>query len=277
MIIASRNWYALKKLIPATLHEPLLDIYYGLRATGLKGNDVQCPVCGSSFRSFIKGHICPRCGSGQRHRLLYLFLQQRTDFFTRPHRVLHFAPEHCFYKRLKEIPGIDYISGDLNSPRAMLKIDMTSIQFPDNHFDVVISSHVLEHIPDDAAAMQELVRVVKPGGWSIHQAPIDYSREKSYEDDSITTDEGRLNHFGHIDHKRIYGRDYKERLKAAGFHVTEDLFVQGFSLADQQRLGLDAKERIYFCRKLLHTGEPALSSVDQHSDELVENAERPTY
>lgn len=248
-ITKSKHWYAIKKLIPGGVYEPMLTTYYRSRSILYKGDKVHCYICDRSFREFINGHQCPYCGSGRRHRLLYLFLQEKTNFFRGKLKVLHFAPEHCFYKKFQQMSNLDYTSADLNSSRAMISVDMTNIQFPDNTFDVVISSHVLEHVPDDAKAMCELYRVVKPGTWSIHQAPIDYTRAVTYEDPDINTDAERLQHFGHIDHKRVYGRDYKERLIKAGFTVTEDAFASSFSPDKLAELGLDSWEKVYLCRK----------------------------
>lgn len=249
MITKSRHWYAIKKLIPSGTYETLLGSYYNIRTLFYAGNNVQCPVCKKSFKQFIDDHACPSCGSGRRHRLLYLYLEQQTNFFTTPLKVLHFAPEHCFYKRFPALENLSYISADLNSPRAMKKVDMTAIQYPDEYFDVVISSHVLEHVPDDQKAMRELLRVMKTGGWAIHQAPIDYSRERTFEDPAIQSNEDRLRHYGHIDHKRIYGQDYKERLQQNGFNVKEDNFVNTLSNEQIRRYGLDTFEKIYYCQK----------------------------
>lgn len=248
-ITKSKHWYAIKKMIPGGVYEPMLTTYYRSRSILYRGDKVHCPVCEKSFREFINGHSCPYCGSGRRHRLLFLFLQRKTNFLHAKLKVLHFAPEHCFYKKFAQLTNLDYKSADLNSSRAMESIDMTNIQYADNTFDVVISSHVLEHVPEDAKAMSELYRVMKPGNWSIHQAPIDYSRAITYEDASITSEADRLKHFGHMDHKRVYGRDYKERLQRAGFEVIEDGFAGTFSDDKITTFGLDKWEKVYFCKK----------------------------
>lgn len=249
MLTKSKYWYSVKRSIPSSLHQPLVNLYYQSRKFLYLGNKVHCPVCDKSFSAFVGGHACPNCGSGKRHRLMYLYLKKKTDFFSRKVRVLHFAPENCFYKRFAALPNLEYISGDLDSPRAMIKVDMTDIQFPDGHFDVVISSHVLEHIPDDRKAMRELYRVQNPGGFAIHQAPIDYTRKKTYENPAITSNEERLKHFGHIDHKRIYGTDYRNRLQEAGFQVTADDMVHTFTQEEVTRYGLDKSELLYVCKK----------------------------
>jgi SAM-dependent methyltransferase len=236
-------------MIPSGTYETLLSGYYNMRTLMYAGHEVYCPICKKQFKSFIDDHACPSCGSGRRHRLLYLYLEQKTNFFTAPLKVLHFAPEHCFYKRFPALDNLEYISGDLDSPRAMQKIDMTAIQYPDEYFDVVISSHVLEHVPDDRKAMRELLRVMKTGGWAIHQAPINYELKDTFEDPAIQSNEDRLKHYGHIDHKRVYGRDYIDRLRESGFTVVEDDFVTTLPPADIKKYGLDSWERVYFCQK----------------------------
>ncbi len=211
-----------------------------------------CPCCGGSFRSFISGGpnlrpnaCCPRCGSLERHRLLWLYLQQKTNLFRDKLRVLHFAPEKIFQDALRTLPNLDYVSADLYSPLAMVKMDITDITFPDDSFDVILCSHVLEHIPDDRKAMAELYRVLKPGGWAILQVPIDPKLDTTYEDPSIVTPEERKRHFGQDDHVRWYGRDYGDRLKQAGFNLRLDQF--GDEVPDGY--GIIRNEEIYWCAK----------------------------
>jgi SAM-dependent methyltransferase len=253
MLTKSKYWYSIKRLIPGSVYEDLLALYYKLRAVRYKGSSVECPICEKTFARFVGGHACPSCGSGKRHRLLWLFLKERTNLFREKNAMLHFAPEHCFYRKFGEMENLYYVSADLNSPRAKEKVDMTRIQYAANSFDIVISSHVLEHVPDDLKAMRELHRVLKPGGWAIHQAPIDHNRADTFEDPAITSNEDRLRHYGHIDHKRIYGRDYPTRLELAGFTVRRDRFVDSFKSEDIRRYGLDTKETIYFCTKVIVT------------------------
>ncbi len=245
----SKYWYFIKSFIPVKAYEPLLSAFYKLRSITYYGSFLHCPICNNNFRSFINGHTCPRCGSAKRHRLFYLYLKNKTNFFTKNLNVLHFAPEHCFYKKFISLKNLNYISADLNSPRAMIKVDMTKIQFPDNYFDVVISSHVLEHIPNDFKAMQELVRVMKKDGWGVHQVPIEYSRKKTFEDPDVLTNKERLSVYGHIDHKRIYGRDYKNKLEKAGFIVVPDFFASSLSENEKRKYSIDADEIIYLCKK----------------------------
>ncbi len=191
---------------------------------------------------------CPRCGSLERHRLIWLYLQQKTDLFIMPYKVLDVAPEEILQKKLRALPNLDYLSIDLESPLAMRKMDITRLDLPDASFDVIFCNHVFEHIPDDRAAMHELRRVLKPGGWAILQTPVDQSRATTDEDPNITDPGERLRRFGQTDHVRIYGRDFFERLKAAGWTVTRDRFVQALSTDEVTRWALDKNEALIIGR-----------------------------
>lgn len=248
----SKTWYLIKSLIPQPLYEPLLNTYHTMRKRQYRGSSVFCPVCDQGFRAFIPGGnvgICPACSSGSRHRAIYLFLRKRTTFFTQRVKVLHFAPEFCFYRKFKGMANLDYLTADLNSPRAMVKIDMTRMPFADNQFDVVISSHVLEHIPDDLQAMRELCRVANNRGWSIHLAPIDYNRKTTFENPSINTPKERQEAYGHHDHRRIYGEDYADRLRSAGFTVEIFKPDQYLTAREISKFGIVPNEKIYCCTK----------------------------
>ena len=247
-ITKSKHWYKIKSVIPKDIYDPLLNFYYCITTLFYYGKNVHCPICEHNFRQF-SGGSCPKCGSGPRHRALWLFLQRKTDFFERKLQVLHFAPEHCFYKKFGEQKNINYTSGDICSPRAKKKIDITNINYPDNSFDVVISSHVLEHIPDDFEAMKELSRVQKSDGWSIHLVPVDYSREKTYEDPSINTPEKRKRIYGHHDHRRIYGLDYMKRLEDNGFKPKIFKGIDYIKKDEMLKFGLNSNMEIYFCQK----------------------------
>lgn len=201
---------------------PLVAIY-------LKGKTYTDPIDGKSFRKMLpygygtqrSNALSPSTLSLERHRLLWLYLKDETDFFTTPKKVLHIAPEQCFLKRFKNQTNLEYITADLYSPIADVKADICDLPFEANSFDVVFCNHVLEHIPDDAKAMSELYRVLKTGGLGIFQIPQDLSLNETYEDFSITSEEERKKHFGQYDHVRVYGKDYFDRLRTVGFTVNE--------------------------------------------------------
>lgn len=218
------------------------------------GNKVECPVCEKSFSKFLSygskvaqrdNALCPNCLSLERHRLLWLYLNTKTDFFTTPKRVLHIAPEQCFYSRFKKLKNLEYITGDLFSPLAEYKFDLHDIPFKNNEFDIILCNHVLEHVKDDHRCMTELQRVLKPGGFAILQVPIDYHRETTYEDPTITSEEEREKHYWQKDHVRLFAKDYPNKLRAAGFLVKEEPLVKDLPENERNRYCLQQSEIIY--------------------------------
>src|SRR4249920_3892182 len=124
--------------------------------------------------------------------------------------------------------NINYVSANLDSPLAMIRMDISKIPYKANCFDVIICNHVLEHIPNDRQAMSDLYRVLKPGGWAILQVPISLSLDRTYEDPTAVTREEREKKFGQHDHVRIYAKDYKDRLENVGFTVEVYSFRKEF-------------------------------------------------
>jgi len=224
---------ALFKILLNLIAKPLLiRLSYLIRpilAFFLKGDNYTDPIDGKSFKTFLpygygkqrSNVLSPSTLSLERHRLLWLFLKSDTDFFSAEKKVLHFAPEQAFYRRFKSMKNLDYTTTDLNSPLADVKADICNLPFEDNAFDMILCNHVLEHIPDDTKAMQELYRVLKVGGMGIFQIPQDLKRESTFEDNSITDKKKRAKIFGQYDHVRIYGRDYFDKLRSVGFKVDE--------------------------------------------------------
>ncbi len=226
-------------------------------ALWLRGNKYTDPIDGKSFRRFLpygyersrENVLSPSTLSLERHRLLWLYLQNKTDFFTQPLKVLHFAPEQAFYKRFRKLKNLDYVTTDLDSPLADVRADICNLPFDENSFDVILCNHVLEHIPDDTKAMEELYRVLRPGGWGIFQIPQDLKREKTFEDDSITDPGERARIFGQYDHVRIYGRDYFDKLASVGFKVVEEDYTEEISENLIEKYRLAKGEIIPFVRK----------------------------
>jgi SAM-dependent methyltransferase len=181
--------------------------------------------------------------------LLWLYLHERTGIFSQPLQLLHLAPEYPLRQALRASPNIRYLAGGLDAAFIQVEMDLVHIPFKDNLFDVIICSHVLEHIPDDAAAMGELCRVLKPGGLAFLQSPLDSRRATTFEDPQCLTPEDRARTFGQSDHVRIYGLDYKDRLEKAGFTVNVDAFVQTLGPELIRRYGLIAEENLYICTK----------------------------
>lgn len=180
---------------------------------------------------------------------MWLYLRDKTNFFKEKLKVLHFAPELCFIKKFEQQHGHNYITSDLESPLAKVRMDIHEIFFEANFFDVIFCNHVMEHVDDDLKAMSELYRVLKPGGWAIVQSPVYPELEKTIEDHSITDPLERERVYGQDDHQRKYGRDYADRLRKAGFTVMEDDYVKKLPKEKVERFALPLDEVIYFCRK----------------------------
>lgn len=248
------------KLILNTIPRPILIrlsfIARPILALILKGSTFTDPIDGKSFKMFLpygyntqrNNVLSPSTLSLERHRLLWLYLKNETDFFQseldsdsavkQPKniklrdaetssvlKVLHFAPEQAFYKLFRNQKNINYTTTDLFSPLADIKADICNLPFDDNSYDVIFCNHVLEHIPDDTKAMQELYRVLKPAGMGIFQIPQDVSRASTFSDDSISNQKERAAIFGQYDHVRIYGRDYFDKLRSIGFTVIEENYT----------------------------------------------------
>lgn len=193
--------------------------------------------------------LSPSTLSLERHRLLWLYLKNETKFFNQPLKLLHFAPEQAFYKRFKKLENLEYTTTDLNSPLADVKADICDLPFKDDTFDVILCNHVLEHIPNDTKAIQELFRVMKPGGWGIFQIPQDINRAKTFEDDTITDKKERARVFGQYDHVRIYGRDYFDKLRSVGFRVEEVDYTNTLPKEDVKKYRLAKGEIIPLVKK----------------------------
>ena len=223
----------MKKLIKWMLNHvprPLLQRVAGwaVPAAGLfyKGRGVECPVCGSRYRRFMPyGYVqsranalCPKCLSLERHRLLWLYLTRETDLLT-------------------------------SFPRTLdLHFDVQQIPLADDSVDVILCNHLLEHVADDRRALHELYRILKPGGWGILLSPVEPDYEQTYEDDSITDPEERTRIFGQYDHRRIYGADYTDRLREAGFEAADIDYAATFSEAERRLYALP-KDHIYVVYK----------------------------
>jgi SAM-dependent methyltransferase len=213
---------------------------------------ITCPCCGTIANEFTTyglkprpNAMCPTCGALERHRLMWLFFERRTNLLRQTRRILHIAPEAPIAAKLRTLSGAVYVSGDLSS-NAGMRLDITRLPFADGAFDVVLCSHVLEHIPDDGAAMKELRRVMSADGWGVLQVPIS-PRAHTFEDFSITDRRERERVFGQCDHVRVYGRDYGDRLRAAGFAVEVVPFGNELGAAARSAYAL-LPEDIYLCR-----------------------------
>jgi SAM-dependent methyltransferase len=223
----------------------------------LRGSTYTDPIDGKSYRRFLpygyakvrENVLAPGTLSLERHRLFWLYLKNETTFFSAPLRVLHFAPEQAFVQKFKKQKNLTYTTTDLNSPIADVKADICDLPFKDNSFDFIICNHVLEHIPDDTKAMQELYRVLAPLGTAIVQVPYDAKREITYQDDTITDQSERTRIFGQYDHLRVYGMDYFKKLSSIGFDVNALDYTSSISSENIERYRLCKGELLPVCKK----------------------------
>jgi SAM-dependent methyltransferase len=223
------------------------------------GDKVYCPCCKSKFREFArfggnrrKNAWCPKCESLERHRLLWIYFENKTDLYRKPIRLLHVAPETVFYNHFVRQRNIEYYPADkFNNlyPTGTKYIDILDIDLPDESFDAVICNHVFQYIEEDRKAMRELYRVLKKGGWAIMQVPINKSLQKTYEDPSITDPLEREKAFGLKDHVRFYAMDYVDRLKEAGFITKVDDYTAEFSDEDNFKFGFWKGDAVFYCTK----------------------------
>lgn len=219
-----------------------------------RGDQRYCPICKSHVRSFRPqgpnrrpNACCPICGSFERHRLFFLFASREMGLCSMPKKkMLHVAPEACISPILAECKHLDYLTADL-MPGAMVQMDLTDIHMPDETFDVVVASHVLEHIPDDRQAMREVLRVLKPGGWAVMQVPV--TTEKTYEDLSIVDPQERERLYGHHEHVRRCGEDYYDRMSEEGFELRMMQLPEQQDQAECTRLGIASYQSIPLCIK----------------------------
>ena len=245
------------RIIPRHYLQHVSHFFLRIFSLFLRGNKFEDPINGKTYRKLLpygrlkprENAIAPDSLSLERHRLMWLFLKNKTNFFTDNLKFLHIAPEYCFIKIFKGMKNLDYLTADLISPWADVKMDVHDIPFEENTFDVVICNHVLEHVDDADKVMKEFYRVMKPGGWGIFQVPIDYNNAVTIEDRSVTDPRERERLYWQSDHLRLFGRDYGDKLTAAGFRVTQSNFINEIDPKLVERYALDKNEIVYYCQK----------------------------
>jgi SAM-dependent methyltransferase len=234
------------------------------------GSRLECPFCHWHFRRFrpagfdypvlkekqVVGasyhvdDVCPRCMSNARERLVYFYLKEETTILTEPLTVLHVAPEPNIARLLNEQPNLKYVTADLFEPNTMTRLDVMKLPFAVNTFDAIICNHVLEHVSDDRAAMSQIHRVLKPGGWALLQVPIALALGQTIEDPAATTEADRVRLFGQSDHVRLYtAPDYVDRLKETGLRVSVVNYASELGEDAMIKYALVPEEQIFLCTK----------------------------
>ncbi len=234
----------------ARIFQPLFTII-------LRGKKFYCPVCNKSYSYFFpygyknvrKNALCPGCFSLERHRYIWLFLKEKTNLFKVKTKLLHIAPEPCFYYYFKKLENIEYITVDLESPYATIKADIQNLPFEDEKFDFLICNHVLEHVENDKKAIIEMNRVLRKNGFAIITVPIDTNLDKTFEDPDITTPADRLKYYNQKDHYRVYGKDFYKIIEKYGFYVYDNNFVNELKENDKKRYAIADVDYIYLLRK----------------------------
>lgn len=248
-ITESKTWEKIKGKFPSRLYNFSMDQYKKALSLSKRGSNAKCPICKKCFKYFVKGIECPMCASLPRQRLVYLFLKRKTGLFKEKTKFLHFAPEFCLYRKFSKMKNLEYIGTDIRkSPRSKKITDMEKISYPNSYFDFVMSAHVLEHVENDIKAMKETARVTKKEGFVIHAVPVDKSLEKTQEDKSVKTEKQRLEKYGHPDHRRNYGKDFKRRAEKAGFKVKKISAPDFLSKQEMKFFVIGKEEDVYFMK-----------------------------
>ncbi|MBC3541265.1 class I SAM-dependent methyltransferase [Rufibacter sediminis] len=251
----------LKKVLPAQTRLSLRQFYWLSRSWLYVGNKVYCPLCEAAFRTFLpfgterrQQALCPRCHTVERHRLLWLYLTEQVNITQRSLEVLHMAPEPILQSRLKRLLHLRYRSADLTSPVAMDHADIQALPYPDATFDLILCSHVLAHVPNDAKALQELRRVLKPTGQLLLQARL-HPHAHTVEQPNAITPQQRLQAYGQADRFRNYGQDFGQRVAAQGFSVEKVEYALTRTPEEQTRLGLGNGELIFVATPSRHEAQ----------------------
>lgn len=231
----------------------LIDAALAIRTLPFVGTRFVCPCCGWRLRTFTRGGTslrsrpngyCPRCNAKARHRRDWLYLEEETNLFTDRLRLLHVSPKYALSRRFVRMANLDYLALDIQPrPNITFRADVTKLPLRSDSVDAIICIHVLEHVDDDRAAMQELFRVLRRGGWALFTVPVRMD-QKTYEDRSITTPQERKLAFGETSHVRYYGSDFSDRLAAVGFEVTIDLAAE-LSADTKAKYGLKDDENVF--------------------------------
>ena len=248
--------YSVKQYIHYKTNHRISAAWYGL------GSGRVCSICGWEGSQFLPFGVeqrpdsaCPKCGAKERHRLIWEYFSREYTYESGVD-VLYFAPVDGLEQKLRDEESITVTTTDLMQPDVDFQADITELPFADGSFDIILCSHVLEHVPNDDLALKELYRVLRTDGEAIILVPQDRERKETYEDPTITTEEGREEAFGQSDHVRWYGRDVEEIISSAGFEVSTIDYVSQFdeSYINKHRLRESNKwthspTRIFRCSK----------------------------
>jgi len=267
-----------QSLVYDTLRRRGKSLKLAVRLHRYRGTDYRCPICGVGLNAFrpigksywrdcerfgvihsaadmetfnVAAFACPSCDASDRERLIAIYLDEAFRGLDphRTYRLIEFAPNRALPRKIKQYPFIAYTSADLTRRNVDENIDLTAMTgYADNSVDIIVCSHVLEHIPDDRKAMREIWRVLKPDGFAILLVPIVLGVDDTHEDPTLDSEALRWKFFGMGDHVRQYGRrDFVARLEASGLAI-QQLGVEHFGAETFRRAGIAENSVLYVAR-----------------------------
>lgn len=204
---------------------------------------------------------CPFCMSTDRERLYLIFLEKYLNDKNKTYSILDFAPTAAFASRIRR-SGQSYTSTDLFRKDVDIQLDICDMkEIGDNHFDFIICSHVLEHVPDPDKAMREIFRILRAEGKAIIMVPLFWDVQSTLEDTAHNTDELRLRYYGQEDHVRIFSKtDFINRLQVAGFNITQ-IKSTAFDVQTIKENGISSNSILYICSKIAQTAPVILDQI----------------
>ena len=224
----------------------------------------------------LNDYSCPQCTASDRDRLYALYIQQKLfeKQSSARFRLLDIAPSASLGHWLKSQRQFKYRSCDLYDKHVDDQIDICDMKaYPDQSFEAIICSHVLEHVADDKKAVKEIYRVLADRGWAIIMVPISLAIHKNLEDPSMTTEEQRWHCYGQGDHARLYSKQgFLELLKGAGFHVKQ-YAAADFEDGAFSRHAINQKSILYvaFSQPKMNASNYTYEELDQMLGSVGEN------
>lgn len=243
-----------------------------------------CPVCGGQPEAWAPGPgnranaLCSLCGALERHRFLALVLRALARHVTVA-RILDCAPHTGVRDVLQWVyPDASYVGMDYLEPHRLINLlgDLTRLPLASDSCDLVVCYHVLEHIPDDRAAMREIARALAPGGIAVLQVP--HRPNSPTDEDPTAPREERIRRFGQEDHVRWYGKDFVVRLSDSGLRVRVIHPDEVLDVATLTRHGISPREPVWLARAGGSAPDPMrlLAGIELGIDEVPPREGRRT-
>lgn len=213
-----------------------------------------------------RNYKCPICKSRDRDRLIIAFLEMVRAEKKETLRMLHIAPEPSVESYALSRADIRYESMDLTMPNVTFQADLQDMDMvEDETYDIIVCSHVLEHVKNDFRAMSELYRILKPQGVCLVLVPLIVGKVDTDEQCGRVCESEKWRRFGKEDHVRLYGKkDFIKRLNKAGFYVNE-LGKEWFGEEFYQKCGFDDYSILYVVTK-----EIKLVQAEREENELAD-------